>query len=310
MSPADRPPSASSEPGPGSAHPVNAGTTFDPAWLEEPAPPPRAAPPRGAPATEAVELLLALQCIDLTTLAPDDTEQRVRALCERAITPLAPDLVAAHELGAPPHTAAVCVFTPFVSTARAALAGSGVGVCTVSAGFPTGAGTLDERLEQIAGARAAQADEIDVVIRRELANAGAWQALYEEVRAFRLACGPVPMKVILGSGELASSATVARAGLTSLMAGADFIKTSTGKEAVNATLPAGRAMAAAIRAYEARTGYPAGLKPAGGISTPQQARDWLALVEAELGAAWLTPARLRFGASGLLGNLVERLREL
>jgi len=249
----------------------------------------------GDPAEEAAALRQAIRLIDLTTLAADDTEGRVRGLCARAHLR---------------QTAAVCVYTTFVPTARAALTGSGVRICTVSAGFPSGAGTLEERVAEVRGARAAGADEIDVVIRRDLARAGAWCELHGELAAFRAACGPKTMKVILGTGELPDLTTIARAALVAMMAGADFVKTSTGKEAINATLPAGYAMARAIQVFAERTGIRVGLKPAGGISQPAQAWAWLALVGATLGAEAIHPGRLRFGASSLLDNLEARLDAL
>ncbi len=183
-------------------------------------------------------------------------------------------------------------------------------MATVAAGFPHGLSPLSIRVAEVRACAAIGADEIDIVIRRSHALLGEWSALYDEVAAFREAAGRASLKAILATGELGAPLTVARAGLVALMAGADFIKTSTGKEAVNATLDAGIAMAAAIRTYSERTGVRAGLKPAGGLRTPARALDWLALVDAELGAAWLDPARFRLGASGLLAEVARELESL
>lgn len=245
------------------------------------------------------ELRLAIACMDLTTLQGDDTEDRVRALCARARAPLAgdPDLT----------TAAVCVYHAMVPAAIEALAGSGIPVAAVSAGFPHGLSPLATRVAEIGESVAAGASEIDIVIRRGHALTGDWQALHHEVSAFRAACGDAHMKAILATGELGDATTIARAAYVCMAAGADFIKTSTGMEKVNATLPAGAVMLHAIRDFHAQTGRRVGFKPAGGIGTAGQARQWIALVRQELGEAWLTPALFRLGASRLLDDVVAQL---
>jgi deoxyribose-phosphate aldolase len=194
-----------------------------------------------------------------------------------------------------------------VATAVAALAGSGSPVAAGSTGFPAGLGPLEERLGEIRASVAAGAAEIDVVITRAQVLTGRWQELYDDVRAFREACGPAHLKVILGTGELGTLGNVAKASWVAMMAGADFIKTSTGKETVNATLPVGLVMARQIRGYQALTGQAVGFKPAGGIRRAKEALDWLILMKEELGADWLRPERFRFGASGLLSDIERQL---
>lgn len=248
---------------------------------------------------DPADLSRAIACMDLTTLQGDDTEARVRALCARARTPVPGD---------PALTvAAVCVYHAMVPAAVAALAGSGIAVAAVSAGFPHGLSPLSTRIAEIHESIAAGAAEIDIVIRRGHALTGDWQALYDEVAAFRTACGPVHMKAILATGELTDATMIARASSVCIMAGADFIKTSTGQEKVNATLPAGTVMMRQIRAWHDATGIRIGFKPAGGIGTAEQALQWIALLRAELGADWLTPDLFRFGASRLLDDVAERL---
>jgi deoxyribose-phosphate aldolase len=267
--------------------------------------------PRRRPVKQAHQAawqLRAITCIDLTTLAGDDTPGRVRRLCAKAQRPVRRDLLEAlGATGLDIRAASVCVYHTLVETAVTALAGSEVPVCAVSTGFPTGLTPLASRLAEIRASRAAGAREIDVVITRASVLNGAYEALYEEVRAFREACGPVLMKVILGTGDLGPLKNVGRASLVAMMAGADFIKTSTGKEKVNATLPVSLVMARAIRAYFERTGHEVGFKPAGGISTARQAMDWLALMKEELGDRWLSRTHFRFGASSLLGDLERQL---
>jgi deoxyribose-phosphate aldolase len=257
---------------------------------------------------QAAWLLRAITCMDLTTLSGDDTAGRVRRLCDKARRPVRPELL--EQLGASRldlTVAAVCVYHVFVETAVEALAGSGIPVAAVSAGFPAGLNPLPQRLAEIRASVAAGAAEIDVVITRAHVLTGRWDALYDEVRAFREACGAAHLKTILATGELATLRNVARASAVCLMAGADFIKTSTGKEAVNATLPVGLVMARIIRAYHQRTGHAAGLKPAGGIRSAKQALDWLLMVRDELGTAWLNRRLFRLGASGLLTDIERQL---
>jgi deoxyribose-phosphate aldolase len=246
--------------------------------------------------------------MDLTTLAGDDTPGRVRRLCAKARRPVRADLLEA--MGAaqlPIRVGAVCVYHSFVETAVEALEGSGIPVAAVSTGFPAGLSPFAQRIGEIRASVAAGAEEIDVVITRAHALTENWRALYDEVRAMRDACGDAHIKTILATGELGTLRTVARASLVCMMAGADFIKTSTGKEGVNATLPVGLVMARAIRDYRERTGQLVGLKPAGGIRTARESLDWLALIKDELGERWLRPNLFRFGASSLLTDIERQL---
>src|SRR2546422_3595826 len=229
---------------------------------------------------QAAWLLRAITCMDLTTLQGDDTPTNVLRLCAKAQHPVRRDVLEAlgvADLGI--TVGAVCVYHAFVPIAVQALAGSGIPVAAVSTGFPAGLNPLPQRIDEIKASAAAGADEIDVVITRAHALAGRWQVLYDEIRAFREACGPALMKVILGTGDLATFANVARASQVAMMAGADFIKTSTGKEPVNATLPVGVVMARQIRDYRERTGCAVGFKPAGGIRKAKQALEWLILMK-------------------------------
>ena len=246
--------------------------------------------------------------MDLTTLSGDDTGERVRRLCAKARQPIRQDLVqklGIEELGI--KVGAVCVYHTFIETALIALEGSGVRVAAVSTGFPAGLSPLAERVAEIRRSVEAGAHEIDVVITRGHVFGGRWHALYDEVAAFRQACGPVHMKVILGVGDLLTLRNVARASFVAMMAGADFIKTSTGKEPTNATLPVGLVMVRAIREYAQQTGMAVGFKPAGGIRTAKQSLDWLAMIKEELGPSWMRAELFRFGASGLLGDIERQL---
>lgn len=257
---------------------------------------------------QAAWLLRAIACMDLTTLSGDDTEGNVRRLCAKARHPLRQDVVEALGIGdLGLTTGAVCVYHQYVGTAVDALRGSGIPVAAVSTGFPAGLSPFAQRLAEIKASVAAGAEEIDIVITRAHVLTGNWQALSDEVRAFRDACGDAHLKVILGVGELATLTNVARASLVAMMAGADFIKTSTGKEASNATLPVGLVMTRMIREYGSQTGYEVGFKPAGGIRTAKQALDWLILMKEELGDRWLRPHLFRFGASGLLTDVERQL---
>ena len=253
-------------------------------------------------------LLKAISCIDLTTLAGDDTPGNVRRLCSKAIHPVRADVLAA--LGAediPVRVGAVCVYHEMVATAVQALKGSGIPVAAVSTGFPAGMTPFPLRLAEIGASVDAGAEEIDIVISRRHVLTGDWQQLYDEVVAYRKACGPAHLKTILATGELGNYRNVARASLVCMMAGADFIKTSTGKESVNATLPVSLVMVRMIRDYHERTGFQVGFKPAGGIRTAKQALDWLVLMKEELGNEWLQPHLFRFGASGLLTDIERQL---
>ena len=257
---------------------------------------------------QAAWLLRAVTLIDLTTLQGDDTPGRVRRLCAKARRPVRIDLLEA--MGArqlPIRAAAVCVYHAFVETAVEALEGSGIPVAAVSTGFPAGLSPLEQRLGEIQASVRAGAVEIDVVITRAHVLTENWGALYDEVRAMREACGDAHIKTILATGELATLRNVARASLVCMMAGADFIKTSTGKESVNATLPVGLVMSRAIREYQERTGHMVGLKAAGGIRSAREALDWLALLKDELGDRWLRPNLFRIGASSLLTDMERQL---
>lgn len=257
---------------------------------------------------QAAWLLRAISCMDLTTLAGDDTPGNVRRLCAKAAHPLKPELV--QVLGIADlrlTTGAVCVYHQYVATAVEALRGTGIPVAAVSTGFPAGLAPFEQRLAEIHASVAAGATEIDIVITRAHVLTGNWSALYDEVRAFREACGDAHLKAILGVGELATLTNVARASMVAMMAGADFIKTSTGKETSNATLPVGLVMTRMIRDYGERTGFEVGFKPAGGIRTAKQALDWLVLMKEELGDRWLRPHLFRFGASGLLTDVERQL---
>jgi deoxyribose-phosphate aldolase len=259
-------------------------------------------------AHQAAWLLKAVTCIDLTTLAGDDTPGRVRRLCQKAQRPVRGDILQA--LGMEDlhiTTGAVCVYHNFIEIAVDELAGSGIPVAAVSTGFPAGQISLDLKLAQIRESVQAGAAEIDIVISRGKVLTGDWRGLYEEVRLFREACGKAHLKTILATGELATLSNVAKASWVCMMAGADFIKTSTGKESINATLPCSLVMTRAIRDYFALTGYAVGYKPAGGISKAKDALNYQVLMKEELGRCWLEPRLFRFGASSLLGDIERQL---
>ncbi|MBL8086757.1 MAG: deoxyribose-phosphate aldolase [Chthonomonas sp.] len=257
---------------------------------------------------QAAWLLRAITCMDLTTLAGDDTPGTVQRLCAKARMPMRADLAAA--LGFEPGeltVAAVCVYHAHVETAVKALKGTNIPVAAVAAGFPHGQSPFRERIHEIQASVAAGAKEIDIVISRQHVLTGDWQALYDEVQQFREACGDAHLKSILATGELGTLTNVARASLVCMMAGSDFIKTSTGKESVNATLGFGLVMARQIRAFKARHGYRVGFKPAGGIRAAKQSSDWLILMKEELGNEWLQPDLFRLGASTLLTDIERQL---
>lgn len=257
-------------------------------------------------AHQAAWLLKAVTCIDLTTLSGDDTVRRVGRLCAKARQPISAAVLDALDM---PHitTGAVCVYHEMIPAAVVALRGSGVPVAAVSTGFPAGLSPLPLRIAEIEQSVASGASEIDIVISRRHVLEGNWQALYDEMRAFRAACGDAHVKAILATGELGSLRNVARASLVCMMAGADFIKTSTGKESVNATLPVTLVMVRAIRDFYDRTGYRVGYKPAGGISKAKDAITYLVLIKEELGERWLQPDLFRFGASSLLNDIERQL---
>jgi len=253
-------------------------------------------------------MLKAISCIDLTTLAGDDSEQRVKRLCAKAKNPVKKELL--EQLGVaklPLTTAAVCVYHDMLATAAKALEGTNIALAAVSTGFPAGLSPFNLRVAEIKASVIAGANEIDIVISRRHVFSGNWQALYDEVKAFRQACGDAHMKTILATGELSTLRNVAKASLVCMMAGADFIKTSTGKESVNATLPVSLVMVRQIRDYYDRTGYKIGYKPAGGISKSKLSLVYLSMIKEELGDDWLDPSLFRFGASSLLGDIERQL---
>lgn len=276
----------------------NPGIPFDPTLLavhlseEEVAARVAALDPVNVDSTRLRQLI---SLLDLTTLSGDDTDERVRSLCQKAREAKA---------------AAVCVYPAFVAAAVEGMRGSGIPVASVAGAFPHGLSTLSVRAQEVRECVALGAREIDIVIQRRLALEGRWQELFEDVATLREAAGDTCLKTILATGELRDAATIHKAGLVALMAGSDFIKTSTGKEVVNATLPVGAAMAAAIRDYAGRTGFKAGLKAAGGIRTTEDALQWWSLVRQELGEEWLHPSLFRIGASGLLSDIENRLQEI
>lgn len=295
----------------------NPGVPFDESWLRNVQVNTSAVERRAATLStrrsvkkewQAGWLLRAITLIDLTTLAGDDSEGRVKRLCAKAGRPLRPDL--ADALGIADlnlTTGAVCVYHRFVKTAVEAVEGSGLPVAAVSTGFPAGLSSFDLKVQEIERSVADGAAEIDVVITRELALTGRWRELYDEVKAYREACGEAHIKVILATGELKTLRNVYRASMVSMMAGADFVKTSTGKEPVNAVLPVGLTMVRSVREYFERTGFQIGFKPAGGISTAKDALAWLILMREELGAEWCVPELFRFGASSLLADIERQL---
>jgi deoxyribose-phosphate aldolase len=257
---------------------------------------------------QAAWLLRAITLMDLTTLSGDDTPGNVRRLCAKARNPLRQELLTAlgaEDLGI--TVGAVCVYHALVPTAVEALEGTDIPVAAVSTGFPAGLSPVTQRLAEIRESVAAGAKEIDIVITRAHVLTGNWEALYDEVRSFREACGDAHMKSILATGELATLTNVARASVVAMQAGSDFIKTSTGKEGVNATLPFGIVMCRMIREYFDRTGYAIGFKPAGGIRTAKQALEYLYLMKEELGDRWLRPDLFRYGASSLLTDIERQL---
>ena len=257
---------------------------------------------------QAAWLLRAVSCIDLTTLAGDDTPGRVRRLSQKALRPVRRDILEALGMAdAGLTTGAVCVYHNQIEVAVEALRGSGVPVAAVSTGFPAGQIPLELKLAQVRASVAAGASEIDIVISRAHVLTGNWQALYDEIVAYREACGEAHLKAILATGELGTLSQVARASWVCMMGGADFIKTSTGKESVNATLPVSLVMVRAIRDYLELTGHTVGYKPAGGISRAKEALTYLSLMKEELDSRWLRPELFRFGASSLLGDIERQL---
>lgn len=295
----------------------NQGTALKPEWFEDAAVNLSASERRAATLTtrrtvkkawQAAWLVRAITCIDLTTLAGDDTAGRVRRLCAKAKKPLSAELQEALGLAEERITVgAVCVYPTMVPHAVKALLGSGIPVASVATGFPAGLTPLPQRLAEIRYAVDEGADEIDIVITREHVLTQNWQALYDEIRAMREACGHAHLKAILATGDLATLRNVYRASMVAMQAGADFIKTSTGKEDVNAILPVGLTMVRAIRDYQEFSGAIVGFKPAGGMRTAKDALAWLILMKEELGTAWTLPDRFRLGASSMLGDIERQL---
>ena len=259
-------------------------------------------------AHQAAWLLKAITFIDLTTLSGDDTPGKVRRLCQKAKYPVRKDILSAldaTELNI--TTGAICVYHNMINTAVTSLKGSNIPVAAVSTGFPAGQSLHEIKLAEIRASVNDGAKEIDIVISREKVLTGDWQGIYEEVKSFRQACGDAHIKAILATGELATLTNVAKASWARMMAGADFIKTSTGKEPINATLPVSLVMVRAIRDYYQLTGVKVGYKPAGGVQTAKQAIEYMILMKEELGNEWLTPELFRFGASSLLGDIERQL---
>lgn len=298
-------------------HKRNAGTKLLPDWFEDIAVNRSATERRAATLTarrtvkkeyQAAWLVKAITCIDLTTLAGDDTAGRVRRLCAKARRPIRADILEALGLAdANITTGAICVYPTMVPHAVKALEGSGIPVASVATGFPTGLTPLPQRLAEIRYAVGEGAHEIDIVITREHVLTQNWAALYDEIASMREACGEAHLKTILGTGDLNALRNVYRASMVAMQAGADFIKTSTGKEEVNATLPVGLVMARALRDYGELSGQTVGFKPAGGMKTARDALNWLILMREELGLPWLQPGLFRLGASSMLADIERQL---
>lgn len=296
--------------------PRNPGTALTLEWFENHQVNTSAAERRAATLTtrrsvkkeyQAAWLVKALQCIDLTTLAGDDTPGRVHRLCAKAMRPLRDDIVQGLGLSSMPHVGAVCVYASMVPLAVKALRGSGIPVASVATGFPAGLTPLPMRLAEIKYAVEEGADEIDIVIHRAQVLGQDWPALYDEVCAMREACGAAHMKAILATGDLKTLRNVYKASMVAMQAGSDFIKTSTGKEDVNATLPVSLTMLRALRDYGEYTGHKIGFKPAGGLKTAKDAMNWQILMKEELGRRWLEPDLFRIGASSMLADIERQL---
>ena len=301
----------------GHNRPRNPGAPLDAGWFEPVGVNASAVERRAATLTtrrtikkeyQAAWLVKALTCIDLTTLAGDDTPERVRRLCAKAKAPLSDDLLDALGLAdMAPTVAAVCVYPTMVAPAVRALEGSGIPVASVATGFPAGLTPLKQRLDEIRYAVGEGAREIDIVITRAHVLSRDWTALYDEVAAMREACRSAHLKAILGAGDLKTLRNVYAASMVAMQAGADFIKTSTGKEDVNATLPISLVMVRALRDYRERLGVDVGFKPAGGLRAAKDALAWLILMKEELGGPWMQPDLFRIGASGLITDIERQL---
>jgi len=256
---------------------------------------------------QAAWLVKAIELIDLTTLAGDDTPGRVERLCMKAMRPLRSDLVQA--LGLQERnlmTGAVCVYHEMIQHAVKVLRDR-LPIAAVSTGFPAGLTSMETKVREIELSVAAGAKEIDIVITRQHVLTGNWQALYDEMLAYRKACGEAHVKAILATGDLVTLENVAKASWVCMMAGADFIKTSTGKEGVNATIPVSLVMVRAIREYYEATGFKVGYKPAGGVSSAKSALQYMTVMKEELGNEWLQPHLFRIGASSLLTDIERQL---
>jgi deoxyribose-phosphate aldolase len=300
----------------GANWPRNEGTPLHTEWFEDARVNLSAVERRAATMTtrrtvkkewQAAWLVKAITCIDLTTLAGDDTPGRVQRLCAKARNPLRRDLVEALGLDHMPTVGAVCVYPTMVAHAVKALDGSGIPVASVATGFPAGLTPLPLRLEEIRYAVSEGAKEIDIVVTRAHVLDQNWPALYDEVRQMREACGDAHLKAILATGDLKTLRNVYRASMVAMQAGADFIKTSTGKEDTNATLPVSLVMVRAIRDYLEQTGVKVGFKPAGGMKFSKDALAWLILMKEELGREWLEPDLFRLGASSMLGDIERQI---
>jgi deoxyribose-phosphate aldolase len=251
--------------------------------------------------TKRAALDLAIRCTDYTTLEGADTPGRIVQLCAKAVRPdpLDPSV---------PPVAAVCVYPELVPVAVERLRGTGVKVASVAGSFPSGLGPLIARADEIRWVVEQGADEVDIVLNRSAFLAGEYGRAFDDIAVSKDACGVAHLKVILETGELGSYDQVRKASALAMAAGADFIKTSTGKIGTSATLPVALCMSEAIRDYAEQTGRAAGLKVAGGIRTAKQAWQYLVVVHETLGPAWLTPDRMRLGASSLLNDLLMQLR--
>ena len=257
---------------------------------------------------QAAWLLKAITLMDLTTLSGDDTDARVRRLCSKAKQPISNKLekiLGVESLNL--SVAAVCVYHDMLASAKDALKPTEINLAAVSTGFPAGLSPLPLRLQEIEYSVDSGANEIDIVISRRHVLEGNWEELYKEVKMFREKCGDAHMKTILATGELGNLSNIAKASQVCMMAGADFIKTSTGKESTNATLPVSLVMVRMIRNFYNETGVRIGFKAAGGISDTKTALLYMTMIQEELGRRWLEPDLFRFGASSLLGDIERQL---
>ena len=252
-------------------------------------------------------LIKAITCIDLTTLSGDDTQGNVKRLCAKAKNPIRNDLLELTGINQKITTGAVCVYHELVEFAVSELKGFDIPVAAVSTGFPAGLTPYEQKIEEIKASVSSGAKEIDIVITRKHVLNNEWEKLYSEVSGYREACGDAHMKAIIATGDLSTLRNVAKASMVCMMAGADFIKTSTGKESTNATLTVGLTMVRQIRDFYDRTGVKIGFKPAGGIKKAKDALNWLILIKEELGEDWLNPKLFRFGASSLLSDIERQI---